>query len=109
VRAIIKTKGEEGSELIYKDRKEKSYNISIPISKPVEIKDTTGAGDGYRAGILSGLILNMTLLDACRLGSIIGSFVVETDGAQTQKFQIKDIRKRFFKTYDYVPSELENL
>lgn len=109
VRAIIKTKGEKGSELIYKDKKEQSYNISIPISKPVEIKDTTGAGDGYRAGILSGLILNMTLLDACRLGSIIGSFVVETDGAQTQTFQIEDIRKRFFKTYDYIPSELEIL
>ncbi|MFO8019077.1 MAG: PfkB family carbohydrate kinase [Promethearchaeia archaeon] len=109
VRAVIMTKGEEGSELIYKDGKEKKYEITIPICKPDTIQDTTGAGDGYRAGILSGLILNMTLLDACRLGSIIGSFVVETQGAQTQQFQINDIRKRFFDTYEYIPSELESL
>ncbi|MGV9172580.1 MAG: PfkB family carbohydrate kinase [Promethearchaeia archaeon] len=109
VRAVITTKGKEGSELIYRDEQNKRYDIMIPICKPKDIKDTTGAGDGYRAGILSGLILNMTLLDACRLGSIIGSFVVETDGAQTQQFQISDIRKRFFDTYEYLPSELEIL
>jgi len=107
--AIIITKGSEGSELIYKDNLGRIYNIIIPIANPNEVKDTTGAGDGYRAGILSGLILNMTLLDSCRLGSIIGSFVVETTGAQTQKFTIQDVKKRFFKTYAYIPPELESL
>ena len=64
------------------------------------------AGD---AGILTGMLLNMTLLDSCRLGSIIASFVVETNGAQTQIYQIKDIRTRFLKTYEYIPQELEGL
>jgi adenosine kinase len=109
LKAVIITKGSDGSELIYTDHREKIYNIEIPIANPEIVKDTTGAGDGYRAGILSGLIINMTLLDSCRLGSIIGSFVVETVGAQTQKFNIHDIRKRFFKTYGYIPPELEKL
>ncbi|MFX1297819.1 MAG: PfkB family carbohydrate kinase, partial [Promethearchaeota archaeon] len=43
VSAIIKTKGEEGSELIYKDESGKVYRNEIPISKPESgIKDTTG-------------------------------------------------------------------
>jgi len=109
VTAIIITKGEKGSELIYKDNFNKIFRIKIPASKPKNVIDSTGAGDGYRAGILTGLILNMTLLDSCRLGSIIGSYVVETSGAQTQNYNIADVRKRFLNTYGYTPQELENV
>ncbi|MBY9009450.1 MAG: carbohydrate kinase family protein, partial [Candidatus Lokiarchaeota archaeon] len=71
--------------------------------------DTTGAGDGYRAGLLSGLILKMSLKNACRLGSTVGSFVVETSGAQTQVYDIASVRKRFLHTYGELPQELERL
>ncbi|MFX0179511.1 MAG: PfkB family carbohydrate kinase [Candidatus Hodarchaeota archaeon] len=109
VKAIITTKGSEGSELIYKDDNNKIYKINIPIAVPEKIEDATGAGDGYRAGILTGLVLNMTILDSCRLGSILGSFVVESSGAQTQDFNINQVRKRFFITYGYIPPELEKI
>jgi len=109
VKAIIITKGSDGSELIYRDENNKTYKINIPIATPMKIEDTTGAGDGYRAGILTGLVLNMTILDSCRLGAIIGSFVVETTGAQTQIFNIEQVRKRFFNTFGYTPAELENV
>ncbi len=108
VKAIIITKGPDGSELI-KDDKGKIYHIDIPISKPKKVIDTTGAGDGYRAGILTGLSLDMTLIDSCRLGSVIGSFVVESSGAQTQNYNITDVKKRFVSTYEYIPLELEGL
>jgi len=104
--ALIKTKGEEGSELFYKDESAKIFKIEIPIAKPEKIVDSTGAGDGYRAGILTGLSLNMTILDSCRLGSVIGSFVIETGGAQTQSYSLEDVRKRFLETYNYTPQEL---
>jgi adenosine kinase len=109
VKALIITKGQEGSELIYKDESGNKYKILIPIAKPDKIADTTGAGDGYRAGILTGLILDLTLLDSCRLGAVISSFVVETHGPQTQSFKIHDVRKRFYETYGYIPSQLESL
>lgn len=107
VRAIIITKGKEGSQLIYKDE-QRIYQIDIPICKPERLAEPTGAGDGYRAGILTGLSLDMTLIDSCRLGSVIGSFVVETSGPQTQNYQIKDVKKRFFENYGYLPQELES-
>ena len=109
INGIVITKGSEGSELIYKDAKEKIFRINIPIATPDKLEDTTGAGDGYRAGILTGLTLDMTLLDSCRLGAIIGSFVVETSGAQTQKFDIDKVRKRFFGLFGYIPPELERI
>lgn len=109
VNTVIITKGDKGSELIYKYDEGKKYNIDVPISQPKRIEDSTGAGDGYRAGLLTGLSLNMTLLDSCRLGAVIGSFVVETAGAQTQAYTLIDVKKRYFETYNYIPSELERL
>ncbi|MFW9819618.1 MAG: PfkB family carbohydrate kinase [Candidatus Thorarchaeota archaeon] len=109
INAIIITEGSEGSKLFYKDENDKVFQVQVPIAKPNKIKDTTGAGDGYRAGILTGLTLRMTLLDSCRLGAIIGSFVVETTGAQTQIFNSDMVRKRFFDTFGYVPPELERI
>jgi adenosine kinase len=108
VSAIIITKGEEGSQLIYKDE-HKIYQIDIPICKAEKIVDTTGAGDGYRAGVLTGLSLGMTLLDSCRFGSVIGSFVVETSGPQTHFYDLKDVKKRFYDTFGYIPQEIEIL
>ncbi len=109
VKAIIITRGSEGSELAYTDENNKIQKIHIPIASPIKIEDTTGAGDGYRAGILTGLVLNMTLLDSCKLGAIIGSFVVETIGAQTHDFNFERVRKRFLITFGYTPAELENV
>ncbi|MBD3197616.1 MAG: hypothetical protein GF317_21355 [Candidatus Lokiarchaeota archaeon] len=109
IKGLITTLGEQGSELIYKDENGKLFTIEIPICEPEQIKDTTGAGDAYRAGILSGLTLDMNLIDTCRLGSIVSSFVIETTGAQTHHFNILDVRKRFLETYDYVPNELEGI
>ena len=96
INALVITKGQEGSELVYKDAHGKIYEINIPIANPDKTEDATGAGDGYRAGILTGLTLDMTLLDSCRLGAIIGSFIVETYGAQTQKFNIEKSKEKIF-------------
>ena len=108
VKAIIITKGSEGSDLICKDEHNAVFKSQIPIGTPIKVEDTTGAGDGYRAGLLTGLVLNMTLLDSCRLGAIIGSFVVESVGAQTHIFNFDQVRKRFFNAFGYTPAEFEN-
>jgi len=109
ISAIIKTKGSKGSEIVTNVTSGELENIEIPISNPNKVIDTTGAGDGYRAGLLSGIILEMSLQNACRLGSTVGSFVVETSGAQTQVYDIAGVRKRFSNTYGFIPSEIENL
>jgi len=109
IKTIIITKGAEGSQLIYRDENKQTHHVDIPIANPIKIEDSTGAGDGYRAGLLTGLSLNMTILDSCRLGAVIGSFVVETAGAQTHQYNLTDVKKRYYETYNYLPPELEHL
>jgi adenosine kinase len=91
---IVTTRGGSGSVI-----RLSGEETAIPVVKPKAVKDTTGAGDGYRAGMLAGLVNNLDLEKSCKLGAVIGSFVVETVGAQTQVFSRNDVEKRFEKAF----------
>ncbi|MFX1394947.1 MAG: PfkB family carbohydrate kinase [Promethearchaeota archaeon] len=107
LKAIIITEGADGSKLIYKDYKNKIYRYNIPVSKTrAEILDTTGSGDAYRAGFLAGLILKMSLLESCYLGSVLATFVIETFGPQTHTFKLIDVKKKYLSTFGYIPQVL---
>ena len=54
---------------------------SIPPPGPV--LDTTGAGDAFLAGLLTGLLQGMSVADAGRLGAAAGSCCVTAVGAST--------------------------
>ena len=108
-KAIIITLGKEGATLFYKTKDKNNYIESISACDIKDIKDTTGAGDAFRAGFLTGLSLEMTLSDSCRLGSVIASFTIETEGAQTHLFTLSQVNERFIKNYEHLPSELEDL
>lgn len=73
----VVTYGRKGSKL----QSEGSTNTIKAI--PTKIVDPTGAGDGYRAGFWIGKLRGYDDLTACRLGSIISSYVVKKMGAQT--------------------------
>ncbi|MGG1685714.1 carbohydrate kinase family protein [Pseudalkalibacillus sp. NRS-1564] len=50
---------------------------SYPVSK---VNDPIGAGDGFAAGVLSGLLKGKTFQESVDLGSLIGSIVVSVFG-----------------------------
>ncbi len=101
---VIITKGEKGS-ILYS--KEQNIKCEIPCCKVDDVVDPTGAGDGYRSGFLTGLIKGMSLEDACKLGSVIGSFVVQSMGGQSQEYTFKAVKNKFKETYGYIPKELD--
>jgi len=74
-RAVIIKMGAEGCWLSYD-----GYADRIPSVK-VETVDTTGAGDGFAAGLLSALAKGDDFLQACRIGNEIGARVVRELGA----------------------------
>lgn len=75
---IVKTLGSEGS-IIFK-RDEDPINIEVV---PTQAYDPTGAGDSYRAAFLS-LYLRDNSLETCgRFASTVSSYIVETQGTQT--------------------------
>ncbi|NHN34229.1 sugar kinase [Paenibacillus agricola] len=59
---------------------EKDSIQSVPYFKAEQIVDTVGAGDGFCAGFIVGLLKGYAHTEAVRLGNLIGSMVVQTEG-----------------------------
>jgi adenosine kinase len=91
---IIVTEGAKGSKLYGE-----GYVKQLPIAKPKVFRDSTGAGDGYRAGLLAGLLNSLSLEDSAKLGAVVGSFVVEGDGPQDHFFTLDDVKRRYRETF----------
>ena len=92
---VIRTEGADGTSIFYKGQPP----IHLDIVIPEKVVDTTGAGDGFRAGLLYGLYNDYSILDSAKWGASVASFVVETSGGQIQTFTIDQVRARLEKTY----------
>ncbi|MFW5926849.1 MAG: carbohydrate kinase family protein [Wenzhouxiangella sp.] len=87
---LIITHGAEGSELWTGGGR-----THVPAVRPEAIVDPTGCGDAYRAGLLFGLEKGWDPVDACRLGSIMGSLKIAHAGPQHHDFTPEQIAERF--------------
>jgi len=52
----------------------------VPYFRVDRIVDTVGAGDAFCAGFLSGLLRGYSHEEAVRLGNLLGSMVIQTEG-----------------------------
>jgi len=78
---LITTLGERGSVIHTLDG---DYPVdAIPLSQVV---DPTGAGDGYRAGLIKGLIMGKGLVEAAQIGAVCAAYAVECYGTQEHFF-----------------------
>jgi len=98
VKAMIVTRGGEGS-VAYADGK----TLEIPVAKISGIKDPTGCGDAYRAGLLFGLMNDRDLETTLRVASLMGAIKVEHAGTQRHLFAPEEFRVRFKESFDYLP------
>ena len=89
VGALIVTGGEMGSTLHHD-----GATTPIPVVPAARVVDPTGCGDAFRAGFLQGLECDLDLEAAARLGSVMGSFLVEHPGTQVTAFDADDVRER---------------
>lgn len=79
---IIVTYGTKGSKCYYKENGQ-VVSHHIDIVKAETCVDTTGSGDAYMAGFIFGYMNNYNVVDSCKLGSTLASFVVEKMGCIT--------------------------
>ena len=79
--AVITTKGDQGSVLFNGQGR-----VDIPISQAAQLRDPTGAGDAYRAGLMKAMASGKDLAEACLWGAVLASFAVEHYG--TQEYQV---------------------
>ncbi|HJK02221.1 MAG TPA: carbohydrate kinase family protein [Methanocorpusculum sp.] len=89
VPVAILTKGKDGSALY-----QNNDIVEIPAC-PVTLVDPTGAGDAYRAGLLTAYRRNYALPVCCKIGAITSSFVVEKMGTQTNLVDWEQMSERY--------------
>ncbi|UCE80613.1 MAG: carbohydrate kinase family protein [Methanobacteriota archaeon] len=75
---IVNTLGGNGSRVITDDDE-----VIIGAIDPDKTVDTTGAGDGFRAGFYAGLSRGLPVEECSWIGASTASFVVENVGAQS--------------------------
>lgn len=94
VKILIITQGVRGSELYMAGQK-----TMIKAVKVKKALDPTGAGDAYRAGLIKGLVNELTLETSAKLASTVAAFAVECQGTQRHHFTTVQLAKRFQETY----------
>ena len=76
----VVTRSERGSIVI--TREETHAVNAVPVEKVV---DTTGAGDLFAAGFLTGLVKGRALPDCARLGALAAAEIIQHYGARPQQ------------------------
>lgn len=71
--SMIVTMGEKGA--VYAD---KDGNSGMIPARKVVVKDTTGAGDAFCAGAMSGLTYGKSMAEAVEIGTVLSSTVITT-------------------------------
>lgn len=54
--------------------------VSVPYFPVDHVVDTVGAGDGFCAGFISGLLKGYDYVESVRLGNLLGSMVIRMEG-----------------------------
>ena len=84
--SMIVTMGGNGA--VYADKfGDKGY---CPARR-VEVKDTTGAGDSFCAGVSIGLTYGKTLGEACEIGSMLAASVIVTTESVCPRFLPREL------------------
>ena len=94
--AMIVTHGAEGSTIRTDGKTE-----TIQAVKADKVVDPTGCGDAYRAGLIWAMMRDMDLPTAARVGSLMGSIKVQSEGPQNHHFSADEFAARFKDAYGY--------
>ena len=83
---VIITRGKDGAYLY-----EGTQEIHIPWIYVLDAVDPTGCGDGFRSGLLYGLVNGKTWEESAKIGNAVASFVVKTQGTMNHTFTMDQI------------------
>jgi pseudouridine kinase len=60
-------------------------------ARKVEVKDTTGAGDSFCAGVAIGLTYGKSLKEACEIGAMLAASVIVTTDSVCPRFLPREL------------------
>ncbi len=99
---LVVTYGEFGSELRWQGEA-----IRIPAVPTTALKDPTGGGDAYRAGLIKGLLDERELPICGRLGALTATYAIEQQGTQEHAFTADEFVARFDQAFPVLAGELD--
>jgi len=101
---VVVTFGELGSR-IYVEGAE----INVPAVRPSVVLDPTGAGDGYRAGLVAARLAGLSWEAAGRVASLSATHVVEVKGTQSHSYTLAEFSTRFKAQFPEYGDDIERL
>lgn len=93
-KAVVVTKGAEGAKVYTASGRQ-----AVPAVPPERILDPTGAGDGFTAGFMAGLLKGASPETSSQLGAVTASYVLEAMGCQTNLPSWEQAMERYQKHY----------
>jgi adenosine kinase len=87
---LVVTLGAEGSVLKHAQGEER-----ISVFPAATVKDPTGAGDAYRAGLIAGYVAGLSIEQMGQLGACAASYALEHVGTQEHSYTLDEFRKRY--------------
>lgn len=87
------TRGELGS-LMYTNTAD-SRKVHIPVAPVNEIRDPTGAGDAYLAGLVFGIARDLPLEATGRIAALCATYAIEQQGCQEHAYTMVDFAERY--------------
>ena len=101
----VMTKGEAGALITVE-----GTEYEIPPASPTAVVDPTGAGDAYRAGLVTGMARGFSWPVIGRLGALTAVYAIEQTGTQHHYYSLPEFVDRYrsnFGQSDEVDSLLE--
>jgi len=98
VDGLVVTRGGEGSTIHAGGK-----TLTVPAASVRGIKDPTGCGDAYRAGLLYGLMNDLDWETTGRLAAVMGAIKIEVHGTQNHSPGRDEIAARFREDFGYSP------
>ncbi len=79
---VILTKGDDGCEVFTKNKRQR-FPVPPQLQATYKTVDTTGAGDGFSAGLIKGLLHSWSLEKAIAYGQVVARIVCSRFGTST--------------------------
>lgn len=92
---LIITQGKKGSH-IYTN----GDFIEVPTFPEATMKEPTGVGDAFRAGLIRGMMSNLDWELCGLMGSLSATYVLEQIGTQNHTFTVSEFIERFRTKFD---------
>jgi adenosine kinase len=91
---VVTTLGRGGSRIATRNG-----IVEIPPAPARTETDPTGAGDAYRAGLVSGLLRGLELAEAGRVASLAATYVIEQVGTMEHSYTPAEFSQRFEEAF----------